>query len=255
MKELQRSDLSFAKFSGRRTKFESEESRYYKQRMKLDKQFAKGQGGFDVSQCYEDLKQWNSKTMKTNEYSAFIHNQAVRKFPLLKFHNNKPQYRKMRFNRKTKRVNSIRKQMAELKGKIGDPSKVIIGFGDYSQNRAYRGQVPVMRGKALRTVLRKEGYEVYLVHEFRTTHRCYHCGSRGTDSITEEFLMVPNPNKKPRNLKNPNRPKHVKCNGLLRCTNISCARLINREVNGAANILLAFHNALEGIPRPQHLSL
>ena len=62
--------------------------------------------------------------------------------------------------------------------KFGPPTKVVIDIiGDWDQgSRQMRYREPT-KGKGMRKLFRKAGYQVYLVDEGRTSCQCYNCAS------------------------------------------------------------------------------
>ncbi|KAI8373046.1 uncharacterized protein BYT42DRAFT_616232 [Radiomyces spectabilis] len=87
-----------------------------------------------------------------------------------------------------------------------------------------------IRGVGMRWMLKKQGFEVYLLDEFKTYSCCPDCG----DPL-EKFKKVPNPGPY-RRTKQP----EVLCHGLLRCTNQKCKhdhgyKLWNRDLAAVLN--------------------
>ena len=100
------------------------------------------------------------------------------------------------------------------------------------------------KGKGLRKVLRRAGYQVLLVDEFRTSCKCHNC-----HCDTEKFLY--RKNHKPVRNKETYR-EIVQVHGLLRCTSANgCGSLWTRDVNGCLNIQMLALNALSGLERPK----
>ena len=93
-----------------------------------------------------------------------------------------------------------------------------------------RGREPT-KGKGMRKVLRKGGYKVYLVDEFRTSCVCHNCHCR-----LENFMV--RKSCKPRT-----KGQNILVHGLLGCRSVNgCGCLWNRDVNGCLNIrMLAKH--------------
>ena len=79
-------------------------------------------------------------------------------------------YRKMRLNTFYNTRKSEQRLIERFKEIFGAREKVVVGIGDWEQN---------VKGKGFRTLLRKAGYLVYLVDEFRTSCQCSHCQSKG----------------------------------------------------------------------------
>ena len=94
-------------------------------------------------------------------------------------------------------------------------------------------------GIGIRSLFRKNKYNVFLVDEFRTSCRCSKCEG----GICEKFL----PRKNPR----PNKEDIRLCWGLLRCKN-GCGTW-NRDRNSASNIYKISLNAIKKVARPSYL--
>ncbi|KAJ1717987.1 hypothetical protein LPJ61_006976 [Coemansia biformis] len=127
---------------------------------------------------------------------------------------------------------------------------VVIIFGNWSapMNKFHE---PI-RGVGWHDMLKRHGFKVLLIDEFRTSSLCPECGSK-----LEMFKRVPNP--RPWQCKK--RPE-VLCHGLLQCTNKKCLqtnpkyvetekrRLWNRDMAAVLNmrhILFSLRKG-EGIP-------
>jgi hypothetical protein len=74
-----------------------------------------------------------------------------------------------------------------FKQKFGSPEDSIIAIGDFEQKKHMKYKEPI-KGKEMRTLFRKNGYNVYLVDEFRTSCKCSNCGGD-----TNRFMMRGNP--------------------------------------------------------------
>ena len=102
------------------------------------------------------------------------------------------------------------------------------------------------KGKGFRSLLRKAGYPVYLVDEFRTSCQCSHCQTEGAKC--EKFRVRLDPH---RNRAIEERRLRL-VHGLLACK--TCGRLWNRDVNSSINIARLTRQALETLGRPAYLS-
>ena len=91
----------------------------------------------------------------------------------------------------------------------------------------------------MRTLFRKNNYQVLLVDEFRTSCRCSKCEG----GICEKFLPRMNPKPKKEDVR--------LCWGLLRCKS-GCGTW-NRDRNSASNIYKIASNALHNKARPSYL--
>ena len=96
-----------------------------------------------------------------------------------------------------------------------------------------------VKGKGFRNLLRKRGYEVYLVDEFRTSCRCSSCGGE-----TKTFRKCRNPRPWKRD-------DTITRRGLVMCTH--CTNIWNRDYNASFNIHKICQSALKGLDRPDYL--
>ena len=83
---------------------------------------------------------------------------------------------------------------------FGGPDEVIVGIGDWDQHHQMKYKEPTL-GIGMRSLLRKNKYNVYLVDEFRTSCKCSNCNG----GVCEKFMIRKNPRPKPK--KNKENPK------------------------------------------------
>ncbi len=194
----------------------------------------------DVVESERDLSALNHKTVAFESFKTYIqtknHTLAA---ALYEFYSN-PLFRKLKFSAHVRRKMSEQKLVNNFKKAFGASSETIIAIGDFEQRNHRKFHEPV-KGKGFRGLLRKAGYKVFLVDEFRTSCMCSACGD--SDARTETFRSV----KDPRPWKNQSRVVH----GLVRCK--TCTRLWNRDVNAACNIHKIAKAALDGLIRPPYM--
>ena len=146
-------------------------------------------------------------------------------------------WRKMRLNGYWARGRSERKMVADFRAAFGAPSAVVVGMGDWEQRRHCKFKEPV-KGKGFRATLRRAGYRVLLVDEFRTSIQCSSC--QKPDATCTKFL------------RRSDDENAWLDHGLLRCQ--SCKRRWKRDANGAANMARLTVAALAHQARPAYLS-
>jgi len=61
-----------------------------------------------------------------------------------------------------------------LKRIFGDEKEVVVCFSDYEQKQHMKYK-EATKGKGMRTLFRKAGFQTYLVDEFRTSRMCCKC--------------------------------------------------------------------------------
>ena len=131
--------------------------------------------------------------------------------------------------------------------KFGGPKDTVIFIGDWSTEKGMRYKEPT-KGKGMRDIFKKNGYNIYLVDEYNTSKRMY-----GTGDEMEKFKKLVKSDKKGNPLET------VLVHGLIRnklTNNIPGIKteLMNRDLNGSLNIrqkgIRLFYNA----PIPGYLS-
>ncbi|KAG1137072.1 hypothetical protein G6F37_013602 [Rhizopus arrhizus] len=120
---------------------------------------------------------------------------ALEKLQLLPF-------RKLKFSSKLFFDQNDQKLVRSLKAKFGQDAVLV--FGDWSAPNV-KYQEPT-RSKGLIRMLKKNGFVVYLINEYKTSSHCPTC-----ENDLEKFKTVPNPRPYQRKKK-----PDVLCNGLLR---------------------------------------
>ncbi|CAO3697037.1 unnamed protein product [Rhizopus stolonifer] len=126
-------------------------------------------------------------------------------------------FRKMKFSNKMYYEKNDYNLVKRLRSKFGHDPILIIG--DWSApNTKY--QEPT-RSKGLVSMLRKNGFKVYCIGEFRTSSFCPDC-----ENPLEKFKLINNSRPYQRE-KMPN----VLCHSLLRCKNTNCLKEYKGKVN------------------------
>ena len=105
--------------------------------------------------------------------------------------------------------------------------------------RKHRKFKEPVKGKGFRTLFRKNGYDLYLVDEFRTSCKCSYCGGE-----CKTFRKCPNPR--------PWKDSIITRHGLLACK--TCKGLWNRDENSSRNIYKIIKSHIDGFDRPNYLS-
>ena len=138
------------------------------------------QSNVDVKGLDKQMMQYNSKTLIFTEYLKYLRAKEVVRNLVLPFYNN-PLIRRLRFNMKFKVKQSVKKLIAKMIENIGDPKDNVIVFGDGGMNTNGMKMGPPTLGIGLRRIIRKGGYQTYLVNEAYTSKKCSHCQSDEED--------------------------------------------------------------------------
>ncbi|KAL0241380.1 hypothetical protein GEMRC1_006615 [Eukaryota sp. GEM-RC1] len=102
-----------------------------------------------------------------------------------------PWFRKKRFLLYGNNQRSEKNMAERLKLTFGSPSETVIAFGDWSgKSTGRRGKAPTIKGLAMRTILRKHGFQVFLTDEYRTSKCCSACASKGIEGVCSNVEEV-----------------------------------------------------------------
>ena len=142
-------------------------------------------------------------------------------------------HRKLKFNTYVNTQKSETKMLRNFEKKFGLPGNVLIVFGDYDKIDTMHGCEPHI-SKRLRRILRVRGHAVYKINEYNTSKLCNRCEHEmerfkyciGKDG--KEYLLW----------------------SLLRCTNVTCKTIHNRDLNSPRNMLKIARNIINGDGRP-----
>ena len=126
------------------------------------------------------------------------------------------------------------KMIMEFKKKFGLPEHVLIVFGDYGNLETMKGCEPHI-SKRLRKLFKDNGYELYKIDEYNTSKLCNKCCHEN-----ERFKYIIGKDEK----------KHLLW-GLLRCTNVSCKTIHNRDHNSTRAMIEITKSIFEKGKRPK----
>ena len=184
-----------------------------------------------------ELSLFNRKTLDFEKFREYIFNKNKINAILFEFYN-KELFRKLKLNGYTNRLRTEQKLINNFKKKFGSEKEIVICIGDFEQKRHMKYKEPV-KGKGFRTLFRKNGFETYLVDEYKTSCECSGC-EKGR---CERFIVKENPR--------PFRNNLILCWGLLKCK--TCDGIWNRDCNGAKNIYKVSENYINGLDIPLNL--
>ncbi|KAJ2777290.1 hypothetical protein GGI18_004221, partial [Coemansia linderi] len=125
-----------------------------------------------------------------------------------------PLHRKLRLSGYMRRREAGLQLVRTMIKKFGKDLVLVIGNWSASNVKYHE---PI-HGKKWRYVFQRQGFEVYLINEFRTSCICPVCDKR-----LENFLPVPNP----RVCRRKRKPT-VLCHGLLKCSNQDCLQSVEK---------------------------
>lgn len=120
------------------------------------------------------------------------------------------------------------------------PEEIVIVFGDYERKAGHKGSKSSMGVKLLR-LLRKAGYEVYIMNESYTSVKCSNCKNVNAECYNFESSQ----RKKWVDLKHMKNPPSGMVHSLLKCG--LCSTIFQRDINGSNNIYYKARCIIDGL--------
>jgi len=195
--------------------------------------------GKTIIEYETDLSHFNRKSLQITKFKEYLQEKNRINHILFRFYR-KELFRKLKFGKYINIKRNEQKMISDFKKTYGNPENVVICIGDWEQRKQMKYKEPTL-GKGIRTLFRKNNYNVFLVDEFRSSCKCSKCDG----GICEKFMVREHPNKK----KNKDELRLI--HGLLHCKN-GCGSW-NRDRNGSSNIYKIAKNAINNIDRPSYL--
>jgi hypothetical protein len=193
--------------------------------------------GKSVIEYETELSLYNRKTLCMDKFKSYITEKNRINHMLFDFYE-KYLFRKLKFGRHINIKRNEQKMISNFRKMYGNPEDVVICIGDWEQRKQMKYKEPTL-GKGMRSLLRKNNYNVYLVDEFRSSCKCSKCDG----GVCEKFMVRKNPR--------PNKDDMRLVHGLLHCKN-GCGEW-NRDRNGSSNIYKIAYQAIYGLERPGYL--
>ena len=195
-------------------------------------------GGKSVIEWETEVSLFNRKSLDINEYKKYLMKKNEVNDKLFEFYE-KYIFRKLKLSGYINRLKSEQRLINRFTKIFGTPENTIITIGDFEQRKHRKFKEPI-KGKGFRTLLRKNGFQVFMVDEFRTSCKCSNCEG----GSCEKFRMVVNPK--------PDKYNLILSYGALTCK--KCSALWNRDENSARNIYKIAYNAINKLERPYYMS-
>jgi len=195
--------------------------------------------GKTIIEYETELSHFNRKSLQITKYKEYIREKNRINHILFCFYR-KELFRKLKFGKYINIKRNEQKLISNFKKEYGDADNVVICIGDWEQRKQMKYKEPTL-GKGIRTLFRKNKFNVFLVDEFRSSCKCSKCDG----GVCEKFMVRTHPNKK----KNKDELRLI--HGLLRCKS-GCGSW-NRDRNGSSNIYKIAKNAINNIERPSYL--
>jgi hypothetical protein len=166
----------------------------------------------DVQECEDTLSKFAASTVSVSKFSDYLKTREEVEHTLRSYYANENTahddenllpFRKMKLSSIINRKQSDSRLSINLRKKFGNDA--ILVLGDWSSGNA-KFHEPI-RGVGMRRTLRKHGFQVYLINEFKTSSVCPSC----KQDALKNFKWIQNP----RPFRRKKTPK-VLCHGLLR---------------------------------------
>ena len=214
---------------------ETKKKKYSKIQLELKKEEIQGK---TIIEWETELSKLNRKSLTITKFKEYIKKKSEINGMLFKFYE-KYIFRKLRLQSYRNAKKSEQKMVNNFKRIFGNEKEVVVCFGDYEQKQQMKYKEST-KGKGMRTLFRKAGFQTYLVDEFRTSCKCSKCEI----GICAKNMVMENPR--------PYKTGNIIVHGLICCKN-GCGYW-NRDVNGATNIYKIAYNAINNKDRPNYLS-
>jgi hypothetical protein len=214
---------------------ETKKKKYSKIQLELKKEKINGK---TIIEWETELSKLNRKSLNIQKFKEYIQKKSEINNTLYKFYETYI-FRKLRLQSYRNTKKSEQKMINQFKKIFGNEKEVVVCFGDYEQKQHMKFK-EATKGKGMRTLFRKAGFQTYLVDEFRTSCMCSNCEI----GICKKTMVRKNPK--------PYRTGNIIVHGLICCKN-GCGYW-NRDVNGATNIYKIAYNAINNKERPNYLS-
>lgn len=224
------------RYTQNQRRLETRNKKYAKIRDKLSKKTKINKKS--VKELESELSEYNSKSVNYNDFMKYCikKNEINRK--LFEYYSQNI-FRKLKFNIYINTQKSEKKMIRNFSNKYGKPEKTLVIIGDYDKGaNNMRGKEPIINRK-IRKIFKNNKYETYKINEFRTSKLCHICCGENETFIKRE-------SKKPKD-----EGKKIEVFGLLRCTNVNCKQIHNRDKNAALNMYKIVKSIFEGKGRPK----
>ena len=214
---------------------ETKKKKYSKIQLELKKEKIHGK---TIIEWETEISKCNRKTLNISKFKEYIQKKSEINGMLFSFYE-KYIFRKLRLQSYRNTKKSEQKMLNNFKRIFGNEKDIIVCFGDYEQKKQMKYK-EATKGKGMRTLFRKAGFQTYLVDEFRTSCMCSKCEI----GICKKTMVRENPK--------PYRTGNIIVHGLICCKN-GCGYW-NRDVNGSTNIYKIAYNVINNKERPNYLS-
>ena len=217
-------DLETFRYTGNQRRVETKSKKYSKIIQKKNRETIVDNQ--TVEQIQSGLGKYNGKTLKFQKLMEYIIAKNKVNYQLYDHYQN-CLFRKLKLNRYTNTQKSEAKMIRNFRNKFGGPEEVLFILGDYDKGSYnMKGKEPAICRK-FRKIFINNGYETYLINEFRTSKLC-----NGCHCPLENFH-------KRKSQKPKDKSKIITVHGLLHHpdVNAKCKIIHNRDKNAIQNMI------------------
>jgi hypothetical protein len=143
--------------------------------------------GKTIIEYETELSHYNKKTLNITKFKQYLQAKNRINHKLFRFYK-KELFRKLKFGKYINTKRNEQKMINNFKKMYGNPEDVVICIGDWEQKKQMKFKEPTL-GKGMRTLFRKNNYNVFLVDEFRTSCKCSNCNG----GVCEKFRVRKTP--------------------------------------------------------------
>lgn len=236
----QSENLTF-RYTQNQRRLETRNKKYNKLTYKINKETIINNKS--VKEIESELAIHSSRTVDYNKFVDYCKKKNEINRILYGHYSNKL-FRKLKFNRYTNTQKSESKMIKNFQKKFGKPNECLIVYGDYDKKEHMKGKEPII-SKRMKKIFRKNGYELYLINEFRTSKLCNRCCNKCENFLERESHKPKDINKETK------KGKSILVWGLVRCTNVNCNIIHNRDKNATLNMYKISKAIINGKPRPK----
>ncbi|KAL0241398.1 hypothetical protein GEMRC1_006633 [Eukaryota sp. GEM-RC1] len=172
-------------------------------------------------------------------------------------------FRKRKFQIYSNNQRSEKNMLERFNLTYGPPEDVVIGYGDWSsKGKTRKGKTSTVRGVEIRKMLRRYGYQIFLVDEYRTSKCCSKCAKEKStfvecENVSELKVLGPKAGflEAEWEVKQKSLEEEAKSTpwGLVKCSDADCGTYWNRDLNSAINIYSIIEATINGQGRPSAL--
>jgi len=200
-----------------------------------------------VKERETSLSEYNSATCNLDRFKEYLKVKNEENEYLIEYYQ-KDMYRKLKLETYGNQQKMKEELIKKFANKFGSKDEVVILMGNWSETKQMKNLDP-SKGKGIRRIFKRYGYELYLVDEYKTSCRLYETGEellnvRGKHELLGSKIY----NKVDMDKDNLNKEVEIFIAESGRRPTI-----INRDINGALNIRLKGIKILEGGEVPEYM--